>query len=66
MSPTLLPIAMDGRQWWVGQAAGDTFRTDGDFHGTALTIEIRTDDEARAVAAALIDQTTIPIGGTET
>lgn len=61
-----LPIAMDSRQWWVGQAAGDTFCTDGDFVGIALTIEIRTDEEARAVTAALIDQTTIPIGGTET
>lgn len=46
-----LPIAPDpDRKWWVGENAGETFEQDVDYDGLAVTIELRTEAEARAVA----------------
>lgn len=53
---TTLPFDMAGRLWDVAEAAGDTFGPDLDFKGTALTIEIKTPEEARAVLSVMLSR----------
>lgn len=50
---TVLPFAIPGRRWRVGQQAGDVFDTGGAFDGLTLTIELRSAAEARDVVGAL-------------
>lgn len=49
-----LPIEMDGRQWAVGEHAGDVFEGGSDFDGITVTIELKSTDEAKAVVARLM------------
>lgn len=50
-----LPIGMARRRWAVGEHSGDVFGDGQDFSGLTVTIEIRDDNEAAAVAMALLD-----------
>lgn len=55
---TVLPIDMRGRRWIVGDDAEAVFARDGGRTGTSVTIELKTDAEARAVLQALLWQAT--------
>lgn len=50
---TVLPIAMPDRRFSIDEHSGDVFAEDDDYLGTALTLEIKTPEEAEAVLAAL-------------
>lgn len=53
---TVLPIDMRGRRYIVGEEFGDVFLDDGDFDGLTLTVEMKSEAEARAVLQALMWQ----------
>lgn len=42
------------RRWRVGHDSGDTFTEGDEFDGLALTLELKTPEEARAVADYLL------------
>jgi hypothetical protein len=51
---SLLPINLyDGRRISAGPVSGDVFGEGDPFHGTALTIELRSEDELDNIAAIL-------------
>jgi len=53
----VLPIIIDKeRKFSVGEHSGDIFGSGKDFDGFALTIELRTTEEARAVLGALFSE----------
>lgn len=52
--PLRLPIdATAPRKWSIAEHCGETFAVDEYYDGIALTLELRSPAEARAVAAAL-------------
>lgn len=56
MSTTTLPIDMDEtRRWDVRQHSGELFFGREDYDGLAVTIELRSPEEAKVVAQALLD-----------
>lgn len=53
---TVLPIDMRGRRYIVGEECGETFARDEEFDGLTLTVEMKSEAEARAVLQALMWQ----------
>lgn len=51
-----LPIDMKDRRWIIGEECGDVFNEDDDFDGITLTVEIKSREEAQAIAMALFGQ----------
>ncbi len=51
-----LPLDMTGRRFRVGDDCGDVFEVDDDFDGLTLTLELKSQDEAKSVLAAILDQ----------
>ena len=54
--PTTLPIAAHNRRFAIGHEFGEVFHPKEDYDGLTLTIELKSDAEAEAVRAALIEQ----------
>ncbi len=53
-------LSMQGRRWRVGADCGEVFDDDVEFVGTTLILELKSPQEARAVAGLLLE-----IAGTE-
>jgi len=57
--PTTLPIDMKDRRFILCNHSGDTFTEDDDYDGLALTLEIKNQEEAKAVLDALLSDQSI-------
>lgn len=52
--PTTLPIDMKDRRFVLCEHSGDTFTENDDYDGLALTLEIKSPEEAKAILDALL------------
>ena len=53
--PLTLPISMEDRHFAIGEHCADPFNEGKDHNGMTVIIEIKTKDEAKAIAAALFE-----------
>ncbi len=52
--PTTLPIDMKDRRFVLCDHSGDTFTENDDYDGLALTLEIKSPEEAKAILEVLL------------
>ena len=54
--PTTLPIDMKERRFVLCDHCGDTFTENDDYDGLALTLEVKSREEAKAILDALLSE----------
>lgn len=54
--PMTIPIAFQGRRWSVQYERGDVFKDGTLFDGVTLKIELKSLEEAKRVAAHLLER----------